>query len=220
MSILEINNITKSYGNRKIFTNFSEKIEEGQIVSIIGPSGIGKSTLLKCINGIEKINFGDIIIAGQSMSEGYKNNEVFKSINMSTGIVFQEFNLFPHLSVFQNVLLPITNVLKLKKEEAKKVALQLVEELRLKNRVNAYPYQLSGGEKQRVAIARTLAIDPKIICFDEPTSALDCNLVYEVCEIIKKLAKRKKAIVIVTHDIKFAEMVSDRIIDFNKVTRK
>lgn len=219
MNILEIKNISKSYNQRDIFKNLSLKAEEGQIISIIGPSGIGKSTLLKCINGLEKVDSGDIIICNQSIVEGYKNSKIFKQININTGIVFQEFNLFPHLSVVQNIMLPLTCVLNKSKEEAENQAISLLEQVKLEKRKDAYPFQLSGGEKQRVAIARTLAINPKLICFDEPTSALDVDLVEEVIGIIRDLSKEKKAILIVTHDLKFAEEISDVIVDFKIFTK-
>ena len=213
MDILNIKNINKKFGDKKILNNFSLKVSEGEIITITGPSGIGKSTLLKCINGIEKIDSGDILICKQSMVEGYNNKKIGKDINKNVGIVFQDFNLFPHLSVMENVTLPMTCVLKYSIEYSKTMAIKLLKKMKLENRENAYPYQLSGGEKQRTAIARTLSINPKLICFDEPTSALDYKLIKEFSIIIKKLAEEKKAILIVTHDLKFAKKNSTKIVE-------
>lgn len=203
--MLDIQNISKSFKRKKVLNCFSLKVEKGEIVSILGPSGVGKSTLLRCINGLEKIDEGEIKINNQPISSINKNN-------IDVGMVFQEYNLFPQYSAIQNIILPLTNVLKLSKEEAIERATELLKQMKLIEEKDLYPWQLSGGQKQRLAIARTLATNPKVICFDEPTSALDSKLVKQVYTIIKDLAKKEKAILIVTHDISFAEKVSDRII--------
>lgn len=211
MKVLEIKNISKSFNKREVLNNFSLNVKEGEIVSIIGPSGAGKSTLLRCINGLEKIDSGEILINNKSLKR--KKDKIQKLINLEVGLVFQDYNLFPQYSVLKNVTLPLTTVLKIKKEEAIKEAEKLLKRMNLLEKRDSYPYELSGGEKQRVAIARAIATNPKIICFDEPTSALDPKLVMQVLEIIKDLANIGKAIIIVTHDINFAEQISDRIIE-------
>ena len=208
MKVLEIKNINKSFNERKVLSNFSLNIEEGEIVSIIGPSGVGKSTLLRCINGIDS---GEILINNKSLKR--KKDKISKEANLEVGLVFQDYNLFPQYSVIKNITLPLTAVLKIKKEEATKQAEELLEKMNLLEKRDSYPYELSGGEKQRVAIARAIATNPIIICFDEPTSALDPKLVIQVSKIIKDLANIGKAIIIVTHDISFAEQTSDRIIE-------
>lgn len=208
MKVLEIKNISKKYDNRTVLKDFSLDVSQGEIVSIIGDSGAGKSTLLRCINALEMIDSGEILINNTAISK--KN---LKQARLDVGMVFQDYNLFPNYSVLGNVTLPLTQVLKINKDEAKLQATELLEQMNLLKRLEAYPYELSGGEKQRLAIARTLATNPKVICFDEPTSALDPKLVKQVFKIIKKLADSGKAILIVTHDIKFANEISDKIIE-------
>jgi len=211
MNILEIKEISKSFNKIKILDNFSLNAEEGEIVSIIGPSGVGKSTLLRCINGLEKTDSGEIIINNSKIK-----NKISKQSNLDVGLVFQDYNLFPQYSVIENITLTLTKVLKIKKQEAIEKAKELLLQMDLLDKIDSYPYELSGGEKQRLAIARTLATNPKIICFDEPTSALDPKLVKQVFKIIKKLANKGKAILIVTHDIKFANDISNRVIEIKK----
>lgn len=210
MKVLEIKNISKKYDNRTVLKDFSLDVSQGEIVSIIGDSGAGKSTLLRCINALEMIDSGEILINNTAISK--KN---LKQARLDVGMVFQDYNLFPNYSVLGNVTLPLTQVLKINKDEAKLQATELLEQMTLLKRSEAYPCELSGGEKQRLAIARTLATNPKVICFDEPTSALDPKLVKQVFKIIKKLADSGKAILIVTHDIKFANEISDRIIELD-----
>ncbi len=210
MKVLELKNICKSYNKIKVLDNFSLEVNVGEIISIIGPSGIGKTTLLRCINGLEKIDSGEIIINGSKIK-----NKISKETNLEVGLVFQYYNLFPQYSVLKNVTLPLTQVLKINKQEAVIKAKELLKKMKLLKKINSYPFELSGGEKQRVAIARTLATDPKIICFDEPTSALDIKLIKQFGTTIKKLAYDKKTIIIVTHDLKFANEISDKIIEFD-----
>lgn len=208
MKVLEIKNISKSFNNRTILKDFSLDVSQGEIVSIIGDSGAGKSTLLRCINALEMIDSGEIIINNNAISK--KN---LKQARLDVGMVFQDYNLFPNYSVLKNVTLPLTRVLNINKQEAEIKARELLSQMNLLKKCDAYPYQLSGGEKQRLAIARTLATNPKVICFDEPTSALDPKLVKQIFKIIKELADSGKAILIVTHDIKFANEISNKIIE-------
>lgn len=208
MKVLEIKNISKSFNNRTILKDFSLDVSQGEIVSIIGESGAGKSTLLRCINALEMIDSGEIIINNNAISK--KN---LKQARLDVGMVFQDYNLFPNYSVLKNVTLPLTKVLNVNKQEAEIKAKELLSQMNLLKRCDAYPYQLSGGEKQRLAIARTLATNPKVICFDEPTSALDPKLVKQIFKIIQELADSGKAILIVTHDIKFANEISNKIIE-------
>ncbi len=211
MKVLEIKEIIKNFNKIRILDKFSLEVDEGEIVSIIGPSGVGKSTLLRCINGLEKIDSGEIVINNKEIK-----NKMTKQKNLDVGLVFQDYNLFPQYSVLENITLTLTKVLKIKAEESIIKAKDLLLQMELLERMNLYPYQLSGGEKQRLAIARTLATNPKIICFDEPTSALDPKLVKYIFKIIKELSKQQKAILIVTHDIKFATDISDRVIEMKK----
>ena len=211
MSVLILDKINKKYKNIKIINNFSMELNCGEIVSIIGPSGAGKTTLLRCINGLEKVDSGNIIIYGNNITKKQTEQDI-----LDVGLVFQDFQLFPQYSVINNVMLPLTKVFKLKKEEAKIKAMDLLSKMQLLEKCNSYPYELSGGEKQRLAIARTLATNPQILCFDEPTSALDPKLIENLFKIIKNLSCENKAILIVTHDINFASKVSNRIIEFQK----
>lgn len=193
MNVLEVKNVSKKYKNLEVLKDISLEVKEGETLVILGPSGSGKSTLLRCINDLEKIDSGSIK-------------------KESTGVVFQDFNLFPHLSVKQNITESLIYVLKKSKEEANKIAIELLKKMGLEDKADVYPCSLSGGQKQRVSIARALATNPKIICMDEPTSALDPELVGEVLKVIKDLAKENRTMVIVTHEIKFAEEVADRVI--------
>lgn len=193
MNVLEVKNVSKKYKNLEVIKDISLEVKEGETLVILGPSGSGKSTLLRCISDLEKIDSGSIKKA-------------------STGVVFQDFNLFLHFSVKQNITESLIYVQKKSKEEADKIAIELLKKMGLEDKANVYPCSLSGGQKQRVSIARALAIDPKIICMDEPTSALDPELVGEVLKVIKDLSKENRTMVIVTHEIKFAEEVADRVI--------
>ena len=206
MNVLEVKNISKSYKNKKVLDNFSLTVKKGEIISIIGPSGVGKSTLLRCINGLETVEKGEIIINNK-----VSKKKISKQANLEIGLIFQDYNLFPQYTVLQNITLPLTRILRKSKAEAVSQARAILTRLSLQNKENSYPYELSGGEKQRIAIARAIATNPKILCLDEPTSALDPKLVKQIYNIIKDLASQGKAILIVTHDIEFAEKISDRI---------
>lgn len=206
MNVLEVKNISKSYKNKKVLDNFSLDVKKGEIISIIGPSGAGKSTLLRCINGLETLEKGEIIIDNK-----VSKKQISKQANLEIGLIFQDYNLFPQYTVLQNITLPLTRILRKSKDEAVSQARIILTKLFLQDKENSYPYELSGGEKQRVAIARAIATNPKILCLDEPTSALDPKLVKQIYNIIKALASQGKAILIVTHDIEFAERISDRI---------
>ena len=206
INVLEVKNVSKSYNNKKVLDNFSLAVKKGEIISIIGPSGAGKSTLLRCINGLETLEKGKIIINNK-----VNKKNISKQANLEIGLIFQDYNLFPQYTVLQNITLPLTKILRKSKAEAVSQAETILTKLSLQDKENSYPYELSGGEKQRVAIARAIATNPKILCLDEPTSALDPKLVKQIYNIIKDLASQGKAILIVTHDIEFAEKISDKI---------
>lgn len=206
MNVLEVKNVSKSYNNKKVLDNFSLAVKKGEIISIIGPSGAGKSTLLRCINGLETLEKGKIIINNK-----VNKKNISKQANLKIGLIFQDYTLFPQYTVLQNITLPLTKILRKSKAEAVSQAKTILAKLSLQDKENSYPYELSGGEKQRVAIARAIATNPKILCLDEPTSALDPKLVKQIYNIIKDLASQGKAILIVTHDIEFAEKISDKI---------
>ena len=194
MGVLTVKNLQKSFGKTKVLKDISLSVKDGEIVSIIGSSGSGKSTLLRCITNLETPDSGEVEIKGK------------------TGLVFQNFNLFPHYSVLRNITEAPIHVMKVPKEEAEQEAKNLLERLGLGDKANAYPYQLSGGQAQRVSIARALALKPNILFFDEPTSALDPELTGEVLKVIRSLADLHMTMVIVTHEMEFARELSDRII--------
>lgn len=217
--MIEIKNVSKNFGTLEVLKNINLTINKGEVVCIIGPSGSGKSTLLRVLNNLERITSGALYIDGKLLdsrleeSEGIPvpPNEAFE-IYSQLGMVFQRFNLFPHMRVIENVMLAPHVVDKKKKEESKAVALDLLGKVGLLDKAKAYPVQLSGGQQQRVAIARALARNPQIMLFDEPTSALDPELVGEVLEVIKLLANEGMTMVIVTHEMTFAREVADRVI--------
>lgn len=205
--MLELKNISKSFGDKVILNNLNLEVKDGEILCIVGQSGGGKTTLLRCISGLEKIDGGQILIDGQ-VFDPYTNENNDSVI----GVVFQEYNLFPHLTVLQNVTLAPTMVLKKKKEITENEAKNLLNGLALEGKEGLYPFQLSGGQKQRVAIARALAMKPQILCYDEPTSALDPGLTATVKDIVLNLKKEGMTQIIVTHDMDFAEEIADNIL--------
>ncbi|MCT3024042.1 amino acid ABC transporter ATP-binding protein [Pediococcus pentosaceus] len=202
--MLELKNVVKSFNGKTIINNLNLKIQDGKILTIVGPSGAGKTTLLRCISGLEKIDSGEFLLDRQPFDpyESRDNESVI-------GVVFQDFQLFPNLSVIDNITLAPINVLHQKETEAKERVQNIIERLDLTKFVEQYPYQLSGGQKQRVAIARALAMNPSILCYDEPTSALDPELRNEVSKLILDLKENGITQVIITHDIEFADKVAD-----------
>ena len=219
MNVVEVKNIKKKFGTNEIINDISFTVKKGETLVIIGPSGSGKSTILRCINNLEKIDSGNIIINGKKLIKEYKkdkpiynNKDILKQINLETGMVFQNFNLFPHLTVKENIEEALKYVLKKNKNEIENISNIVLTKLGLTHKKDSYPCNLSGGQMQRVGIARCLALNPKLICMDEPTSSLDPELVGEVLDVIKKLAEEKKTMIIVTHEIKFAEEIADKIL--------
>lgn len=219
MYLLEMNHVRKEFDGLGVLRDISLSVREGEIVSIIGPSGSGKSTLLRCATMLEQMDGGELIYIGEKAawegSDGksvYAKKEELKEIQKHYGLVFQNFHLFPHMTVLKNVTDAPIHVQKRKKEEAEASAMELLRKMGLEEKANAYPCQLSGGQCQRVAIARALALNPRILFFDEPTSALDPELTGEVLKVIKSLADMQITMVIVTHEMAFARDISDRII--------
>ncbi len=219
MNLLEMKNVKKSFGDLDVIKDISLSVGEGEIVSVIGPSGSGKSTLLRCATMLETMDSGELIYLGQKAgwtgADGkvvYAPTKELRKIQENYGLVFQNFNLFPHFSVLKNVMDAPISVQKRDKEEVRKMAMELLKKMGLADKADAYPCQLSGGQCQRVAIARALALNPKILFFDEPTSALDPELTGEVLKVIKSLADLHIAMVIVTHEMAFARDISDRVI--------
>ena len=206
--LVEIKDVYKSYDDLPVLQGVSLTISKGEILGIIGPSGSGKSTLIWCINGLEEIQSGEILIKGQPINNRRESLEIRKKI----GMVFQSFNLFPHYTVLENIANPCRVVNGMSKKKAQEVGEALLEKVRMQNKAHQYPGSLSGGEKQRVAIARALAMEPEIILFDEPTSALDPELAYEVFDTIKLLAEDGMTMVIVTHQIGFIKDLTHRIV--------
>ncbi len=217
--VLEMTNIHKSFGKLEVLKGIDLKVTRGEVVAVIGPSGGGKSTLLRCATTLEKVDSGKIVIGGDVLCDtdesgrlSYCNKQLEKEIRSKFGLVFQNFNLFPHFSVRRNITEALIHVHKKSKEEADKICDGLLAKMDLEAKANEYPCNLSGGQQQRVSIARALATNPEIIFFDEPTSALDPELTKGVLTVIKELAKEKMTMVIVTHEMSFARDVADRIV--------
>ena len=206
--MIKLENVHKSFGKNEVLKGIDLHIEKGQVVVIIGPSGSGKSTVLRTMNDLEEPTSGKVIVDGMDLSDKSKLNEVRTEV----GMVFQNFNLFPHMTVMENLTLAQTKVRKTSSDEAKKIGQILLDRVGLKDKANAYPDSLSGGQKQRVAIARALAMKPKVMLFDEPTSALDPEMVREVLDVMKSLAEEGMTMVIVTHEMGFAKEVADRVL--------
>ena len=218
MSVFEIKNARKSFGDLEVLKDISVSVEKGEIVSIIGPSGSGKSTFLRCATMLERLDGGTLTYSGHTVAEDkdgkavyLKNNELRKYYS-EFGLVFQNFNLFPHYNVMKNITDPLLTSKKATQKEAEEIGKKLLEKMGLSDKADYYPCQLSGGQQQRVSIARALAMNSNILFFDEPTSALDPELTGDILRVIKSLATEKMTMVIVTHEIEFARSVSDRVI--------
>ncbi len=219
MAVLEVKHLSKSFDNTEVLKDISFEVNKGQVVAIIGPSGSGKSTLLRCINQLEKADGGEINVCGMKMlvpnkkgGTSYAPSKILRQIRLKIGLVFQSFNLFPHMNVLRNITEAPVCVLKKDKAEARKTATELLEKMGLSDKAKSYPCELSGGQQQRVSIARALALNPEILFFDEPTSALDPELTGEILKVIKELAEEKMTMVIVTHEMDFARDVADHVI--------
>lgn len=207
--MIQIENLHKSFGSLEVIKGVDLHVKTGEVVCIIGPSGSGKSTVLRCINRLEKPTSGRIIVDGHDIMSKATN---INTVRAEAGMVFQQFNLFPHMTVLENVTLGPIKVRSMAKKESQTFGLSLLDKVGLIEKADAFPEQLSGGQKQRVAIARSLALQPKVILFDEPTSALDPELVGEVLEVMKQLAHEGMTMVVVTHEMGFAREVADRVI--------
>lgn len=207
--MIKVVNLHKSFGNLEVLKGIDSEIRKGEVVCVIGPSGSGKSTFLRCLNLLEVPTKGEVYIDGISLTEHKKD---INKLRQKVGMVFQQFNLFPHMTVLQNITLAPIKLKKLPEKEAVEKARGLLRKVGLLDKENAYPNQLSGGQKQRVAIARALAMDPEVMLFDEPTSALDPEMVGEVLNVMKQLALEGMTMVVVTHEMGFAREVGDRIL--------
>jgi polar amino acid transport system ATP-binding protein len=208
-SIIQMHNVEKYFGDFHALKSINFSVERGEIVIICGPSGSGKSTLIRCINRLEEIDEGEIILDGHNI---YDKKTNINQVRAEAGMVFQHFNLFPHLTIIENITIAQQKVKKTPKKEAIEIAKKLLERVGLAHKANGYPNELSGGQKQRIAIARTLAMKPKILLFDEPTSALDPEMIGGVLDVMRELAKENYTIVCVTHEMGFAKEVSNRVV--------
>ena len=209
MCIIKVKNVTKTFGSLEVLKGINAEINEKEVVCMIGASGSGKSTFLRCLNRLEDVSSGQVVINGIDITDRKIN---INKVRQEIGMVFQQFNLFPHKTVLENITLAPVKVRSVDKAEAKKKAYELLAKVGLSDKADAYPGELSGGQKQRVAIARALAMNPKIMLFDEPTSALDPEMVGEVLAVMKQLAKEGMTMVVVTHEMGFANEVADRVI--------
>lgn len=220
MAVIQVENLYKDYGSLPVLKGIDISVEQGEILSIIGPSGSGKSTLLRCLNHLEIASKGSILIGGVHMARAdaatgnsvYISQKEIRAMCSKLGMVFQNFNLFPHMSVLENVIEAPITVQKKSRKEAIAIAEDLLAKVGLSEKKDDYPFSLSGGQKQRVAIARALAMQPEIMLFDEPTSALDPELIGEVLQVIKKIAEERITMIIVTHEMNFAREISDRVV--------
>ena len=206
--MIEVKNLKKSFGDLHVLKGISKDIEKGEVVVIIGPSGSGKSTFLRCLNRLEEITDGEVYLDGEKIND---HKADINKIRQKMGMVFQHFNLFPHLTIKENITYAPVKLKKMSKEQADKRAMELLQRVNLADKADNYPVQLSGGQKQRVAIARALAMDPEVMLFDEPTSALDPEMVGEVLDVMKDLARSGMTMVIVTHEMGFAREVGSRV---------
>lgn len=206
--MIEVINLKKKFKDAEVLKDISFDVKDGEIAVVVGKSGAGKTTLMRCINGLEDFNSGELVLNGESI----KNNNDMKKVRGKIGMVFQNFNLFPHMTVIENIIEAPVNVFGENKEEALKKANELLKMVDLADKGDNYPFQLSGGQQQRVAIARACALKPDVICFDEPTSALDPESIQNVIDVINKLKENGMAIIIVTHDIGFCDVIADKII--------
>lgn len=207
--MIEVNNLSKNYGTLEVLKNIDINIKDGQVVCVIGPSGSGKSTFLRCLNLLEEPTSGEIYIDGQQINTKEVN---LNSMRQKLGMVFQNFNLFPHMTTLENITLAPMNVMRMSQKDVQKIAMLLLEKVGLADKAKVYPNSLSGGQKQRVAIARALAMNPEVMLFDEPTSALDPEMVGEVLAVMRDLADKGMTMVIVTHEMGFAREVADRVL--------
>ena len=214
--IVEVKNLKKQYGDNIILKDINLYINRGEVVSLIGPSGSGKSTILRCIVDLESITSGEILIEGNNLADKNIDKKIKKEMLLKTGMVFQTFNLFPHLSVRNNIVKTLKLVKKIDTSEAEAITKKMLDLVGLSDKMNSIPNELSGGQKQRVAIARALALQPDILLFDEPTSALDPELVKEVLYIIRKLKEQKITMLIVSHEMNFVREISDRVVVMEK----
>lgn len=212
--MLEVRNLQKSFGDLHVLKDITFNVGRGEVIAIIGPSGSGKSTLLRCLTQLEQADGGSITVCGAEMLTAgeYKDAKTMRSIRLKTGLVFQNFNLFPHMTVLRNITEAPVCVLRQDKETARAKAMELLKKMGLESKADAYPCELSGGQQQRISIARALALSPEILFFDEPTSALDPELTGEILKVIKELAADGMTMVIVTHEMSFARDVADRVI--------
>ncbi|MEK4030457.1 MULTISPECIES: amino acid ABC transporter ATP-binding protein [Bacillaceae] len=207
--MISVKSLKKSFGDNEVLKDISLEVKPQEVVVVIGPSGSGKSTFIRCLNLLESVTGGHVYVTGKDLTDKKTNiNEIRKDV----GMVFQHFNLFPHKTILENITLAPINVRGMKKKEAEEKAIALLKKVGLADKANAYPDSLSGGQKQRVAIARALAMEPKVMLFDEPTSALDPEMVGEVLEVMKQLAKDGMTMIVVTHEMGFAREVGDRVI--------